>query len=247
MQRRERRGGPGGLFLGKIAPLIPFAMRGVVWYQGEANSQPGKGYLYRYQLPLLVSDWRQRWGEELPFAWVQLPNYQRDGEDWMLVREAMLKTLRLPRTGMAITVDIGESKDIHPKNKQDVGRRLARWALGDVYGHKETATSGPLPAGHEVHGADIVLSFTHCDGGLQAKGGELTGFVIAGADRQWKPATARIEGDQVIVSHPDVKQPVAVRYAWETNPTCNLFNGHGLPASPFRTDDWPIVASSAQR
>jgi sialate O-acetylesterase len=240
--QRNRRGGPGGLFNGKIAPLIPYAIRGAVWYQGEANSQPGKGHLYQYQLPLLVRDWRERWGEEFPFAWVQLPNFGRNGEGWMLVREAMLKTLRLPNTGMAITVDIGESNDIHPKNKQDVGRRLAFWALGTVYQQTGIATSGPLPDGHTVNGAGVVCSFTHTDGGLRrASGGELKGFSLAGEDRQWQPATAVIVGDKVLVSHPNVRKPVAVRYAWASDPECNLTNGQGLPASPFRTDDWPVA------
>ncbi len=234
--RHNRRGGPGGLFYGKIAPLVPYAIRGVVWYQGEANSQPGKGRFYQYQLPLLVQDWRKGWGEELPFAWVQLPNFGRDGEGWMLVREGMLKTLRLPKTGMAITVDIGETKDIHPKNKQDVGRRLAMWALGDVYGKKDIATSGPLSAGAKAQDNEIVISFTHTDGGLKAKGNSLKGFEIAGKDHAWKPAKARIEGDKVIVSNPEVSEPVAVRYAWEPDPDCNLFNGQGLPASPFRIE-----------
>ncbi len=246
LERRRRSGGTGGLFNGKIAPLIPYALRGVIWYQGEANSQPGKGSLYQYQLPALVSDWRTRWGEDFPFAWVQLPNFQRPGEDWMLVREAMLKTLRLPHTGMAITVDIGDSKDIHPKNKQEVGRRLALWALGQVYRQPVPATSGPLPAGQERRGAEIVLSFTHTEGGLQAKDGDLKGFVIAGEDRQWKPAQARIEGEQVLVSSSEVKTPVAVRYAWEADPICNLYNGAGLPASPFRTDDWPVASEPAR-
>ena len=238
LEQRNRRGGAGGLFNGKIAPLIPYAIRGVIWYQGEANSQPGKGPLYQYQLPALVTDWRSRWGEEFPFAWVQLPNFERPGEGWMLVREAMLKSLRLPHTGMAITVDVGEPKNIHPKNKQEVGRRLALWALGDVYEKQVPATSGPLPAGHAMRGAEIAISFTHIEGGLQAKDGALKGFVIAGEDRQWKPASARIVDDKVIVSSPEVKQPVAVRYAWEADPICNLYNGAGLPASPFRTDAW---------
>ena len=233
----ERKGNVGGLFNGKIAPLIPYAIRGALWYQGEANSTPEKAPFYHAQLSLLVSDWRKLWGYDFPFAWVQLPNFGGPGRDWPAVREAMLKTLALPHTGMAITIDIGEEKDIHPKNKQDVGRRLAAWALGSVYGQKN-ATSGPLPAGHQVRGSEIVLSFKHTDGGLTAKGGELKGFVIAGADKQWKLATARIEGDKVIVSSAEVKQPVAARYAWENWPTCNLFNGAGLPASPFRTDDW---------
>ena len=231
----ERKGNVGGLFNGKIAPLIPYAIRGALWYQGEANSTPDKAPFYHAQLSLLVNDWRARWGYDFPFAWVQLPNFGGAGREWPLVREAMLKTLALPKTGMAITIDIGEEKDIHPKNKQDVGRRLAAWALGTVYG-QAAATSGPLPAGHQVRGSDVVLSFTHTDGGLVAKGGELKGFVIAGADQQWKPAQARIEGNTVIVSHPDVKAPVAARYGWENFPVCTLFNGAGLPASPFRTD-----------
>ena len=233
---RARRGGAGGLFNGKIAPLIPFALRGILWYQGEANAQPSKSNLYRYQLSELVSDWRARWGEELPMAWVQLPGFERQGEDWMIIREAMLQTLALPKTGMAITVDIGEAKDIHPKNKQDVGKRLAMWALGDVYGRPGQAVSGPLPLSHEIRGSEIAVTFSHADGGLVAKDGALTGFVIAGENRQWKPATARIDGNTVIVSNPEVKAPVAVRYAWEADPKCNLFNGKGLPASPLRTD-----------
>ncbi|MCX7048917.1 MAG: sialate O-acetylesterase [Candidatus Sumerlaeota bacterium] len=247
LEQRARKGAGGGLFNGKIAPLIPYAIRGAVWYQGEANANPAKGPLYQFQLPLLVTDWRARWGEEFPFAWVQLPNYKRDGEGWMLVREAMLKTLRLPHTGMAIAIDIGESGNIHPQNKQEVGRRLALWALSEVYGKKVAATCGPLPSGNETRGAEMVISFTHAEGGLQAKGGELKGFVIAGEDRQWKIAQARIEGAKVIVSNPEVKKPVAIRYAWEPDPVCNLVNGAGLPASPFRTDDWPAASAQLEK
>lgn len=235
---RERKGNVGGLFNGKIAPLIPYTIRGALWYQGEANSGPDKAQFYSAQLSLLVKDWRARWGYDFPMAWVQLPNFRAATRDWPGTREQMLKTLALPKTGMAITIDIGDERDIHPKNKQEVGRRLSLWALGEVYGKKVPATSGPLPAGHEVRGSEVVLSFKHTDGGLQAKGGELTGFTIAGADKQWKPAQARIEGGKVIVSSAEVKQPAAVRYAWEDCPTCNLTNGAGLPASPFRTDDW---------
>ena len=154
--------------------------------------------------------------------------------------EAQTATLKVPGTGMAVTVDIANVKDIHPKNKQEVGKRLALWARGAVYG-QEVATSGPLPAGHEVRGSEIALRFQHTDGGLVAKGGELRGFVIAGADKQWKPAQARIQGELVIVSHPEIPRPIAVRYAWENNPACNLYNGAGLPASPFRTDDFPAA------
>ena len=230
----------GGLFNGKIAPLVPYALRGVLWYQGEANTHPGKGALYQHQLPLLVTDWRKRWGEELPFAWVQLPNFNRPGEGWSLVREAMLKTLSLPKTGMAITVDIGDAKDIHPKNKQEVGRRLSLWALGTVYDRKVPAVSGPLPAGHEIKGNKIIVAFQHTEGGLVAKDGDLTGFFIAGGDKQWKPAEATIEGNKVVVSNAGVANPVALRYAWASVAICILVNGAGLPASPFRTDAWPV-------
>jgi len=247
LEVRNRRGSlrGGGLFNGKIAPLIPLAMRGVVWYQGESNTRPAEaGRRYALQLPLLIRDWRTRWGKELPFASVQLANYipwpPGSYPGWPLVREAQLKSLRLPHTGMAVAIDIGEPNNIHPKNKQDVGKRLALWALGDVYGKKVPATSGPLPAGHEVSGSNLIVTFTHAEGGLLAKAGDLKGLVIAGADQQWKPAQARIEGDKVIVSSPAVPKPVAVRYAWSENPECNLYNGAGLPASPFRTDDWQV-------
>lgn len=233
-----RRSNLGGLFNGKISPLIPYAIRGALWYQGEANSTPPKAPYYEAQLRLLITDWRARWGYTFPFAWAQLPNFGGPGRDWPAIREAMLKTLALPQTGMGINIDIGEEKDIHPKNKQEVGHRLALWALGTVYGKAVPATSGPLPAGHLVQGKEVVVRFTHQNGGLVAKGGTLQGFVIAGTDRQWKPAQARIEGDTVVVSSPEVAAPVAVRYAWENFPTCTLFNGAGLPATPFRTDDW---------
>ncbi len=230
----------GGLFNGKIAPLIPYALRGVLWYQGEANTLPGRSQFYQDQLTLLVTDWRKRWSEELPFAWVQLPNFNRPGEGWSLVREAMLKTLRLPRTGMAIAVDLGDANDIHPKNKQDVGHRLALWALGAVYQRKVSATSGPLPAGHEIKGNQVIVAFKHTEGGLVSKNGGLTGFLIAGDNQQWKPAQAEIDGEKVIISSPEVAKPVAARYAWAAVAECNLFNGSGLPASPFRTDTWPV-------
>lgn len=229
-----------GLYNGKIAPLVPFAIRGVVWYQGEANAHPGKGRFYGHQLRTLVTDWRAKWGEELPFAWVQLPNYGVRRDDWMLVREAMLVSLRLPRTGMAITIDIGDPKDIHPRNKQDVGRRLAAWALADVYGRPVPASSGPLPDGSAIRGAEVVCRFRQADGLRDRDGGEVEGFVIAGKDSQWKPARARIEGTSVVVSSAEVPQPVAVRYGWAPNPKCDLVNAAGLPATPFRTDDWAV-------
>ena len=235
----------GRLFNGKIAPLIPYALRGAVWYQGEGNTRGESAMFYRHQLPLLVTDWRGRWGDEFPFAWVQLPNYAPGSDGWMLVREAMLESLRLPKTGMAITVDIGEPTDIHPKNKQDVGRRLAAWALADVYGKPVSARSGPLPAGNEVRGAEIVCRFTEAEGLRDRDGGEIDGFVIAGPERQWRTAKARIDGTSVVVSAADVPQPTAARYGWAANPKCDLVNAAGLPASPFRTDTWYINETPA--
>lgn len=229
----------GGLFNGKIAPLIPYALRGVVWYQGESNAKSVElARFYEQQLPLMINDWRQRWGQELPFGYVQLPNWAKAGEGWCLVQEAMLKTLRLPRTGMAITVDIGDPESVHPQNKEEVGRRLSLWALGTVYGEKVPETSGPLFDGQQFNGASVALRFSHAGGGLVSRGGALRGFQLAGNDRQWHHAQARIEGAQVIVSCEEVARPVAVRYAWEVNPDANLFNAAGLPASPFRTYDW---------
>ena len=231
--------GVGGLFNGKIAPLVPYTLGGVIWYQGEANAHGvEQGQRYGSQLMNLVKDWRGHWGYDLPFAWVQLPNFTGRGEAWCLVREGQLKALQLPQTGMAIAVDIGESGNIHPKNKQEVGRRLALWALGTVYGKKVPSISGPLPEVPEFRTKDVVLRFTHTEGGLTAKNGALKGFVIAGTDREWLPGQARIEGEAVIVSNPAITKPVAIRYAWKDNPDCNLYNGAGLPASPFRTDDW---------
>lgn len=235
-----RAGSPGNLFNGKIAPLIGYAIRGAIWYQGESNAMtPEGGRLYAKQLPLLIRDWRTRWGQgDFPFAWVQLPNFQNERfRGWREVRESMLKTLSVPNTGMAITLDLGESTNIHPKHKQEVGQRLALWALAKVYG-QEIPFSGPLPAGHEVRGSEIVVNFDHSEG-LEAKGGgEVTGFDIAGEDKQWHPASARIDGGKIIVSSAAVTKPVAVRYAWEDDPKFNLFNAAGIPASPFRTDEW---------
>jgi len=229
----NRKADIGGLFNGKIAPLIPYALRGMLWYQGEANTFPGKAEFYEAQLRLLVTDWRARWGGEIPFAWAQLPNFTGTGRDWPAVREAMRSTLALPRTGMAITIDVGEANDIHPKNKQEVGRRLALWALGTVYRREVPAVSGPLPMGHEARDGAITVRFHHANGGLVAKGGALGGFELAGADGQWNPAEARIAGDAVVISSPTVPKPTAVRYAWVNLPEVTLFNGAGLPASPF--------------
>ncbi|WP_395748064.1 sialate O-acetylesterase [Prosthecobacter sp.] len=233
IETRQRKGDVGGLFNGKIAPLIPYAIRGAIWYQGEANSNGAKPPFYQAQLTLLAKDWRTRWDDEFPFAWVQLPNFTKPGEGWPIVREQMLNALStIPKSGMAITLDIGMPKNIHPTNKQEVGRRLAQWALGAVY-HKEVAdTSGPLIDKATVKGGAMVLTFTHAKG-LTAKG-ELAEFEIAGADGQWQAAEARIEGETVVVSSEAVAEPKQVRYAWKDNPKATLYNGAGIPASPFR-------------
>lgn len=233
---RQRKGDVGGLFNGKIAPLVPYAMRGAIWYQGEANSTPEKVPFYNEQLSLLVTDWRKRWGQgDFPFAWVQLPNFIGTGRDWPTVREAMLDSLAMPNTGMAITIDIGDPQDIHPKNKQDVGKRLATWALGTVYA-RDVTTSGPLVARHQIRGNEVIVSFNHANAGLTSRG-ELAGFEVADSSGKWHAARARIDGHQVIIASDDVRQPVAARYAWENNPKATLYNGAGLPASPFRTRD----------
>jgi hypothetical protein len=225
------------MFNGMIAPLIPYEVRGVLWYQGEYNAQrEDYAALYRVQLPLLIEDWRTRWGrQDLPFAWVQLPNYHTTMTGWPLVREGQLLALSLPHTGMIVSIDIGDAESVHPYNKRPFAHRLVQWAQAEAYGEK-IVWSGPLFAGSEVRGDAIEMSFGHTDGGLVAQGGELKGFLIAGSDKRWRPAKARIEGDKVVASSPEVKQPVAIRYSWADNPDGNLFNGAGLPASPFRTD-----------
>lgn len=227
---------PSNLFNGMIAPLIPYTIRGAIWYQGENNAgSDERGVLYAKQLPLMIADWRKRWGYEFPFGIVQLPNFTHKDQGWMLVQEAELKTAQtVPNTGLAVTIDLGNPKDIHPTHKQEVGHRLANWALGDVYKQPNVASSGPWPKSHEVRGNEVVVTFTHADGGLAAKGGELKGFELAGADGKFVPAAGKIDGDKVIVSSPEVAKPVAIRYAWKDNPDCNLANAAGIPASPFR-------------
>ena len=234
---------PSSLYDGMIAPLIPFAIRGAAWYQGESNAP--RAYQYRTLLPALIQGWRRAWGEgDFPFLIVQLPNFgapqeQPGGEDlWAELREAQLMALRLPNTGLAVTIDLGEAKNLHPHDKAGVGERLALWALGTMY-HKDIVYSGPLYDSMQVEGNQIKIHFKHIGGGLEAHGPSLRGFAIAGSDRVFHWADATIEGDTILVSSPEVPAPVAVRYAWAGNPQCNLYNKAGLPASPFRTDDWP--------
>lgn len=234
---------PANLFNGMIAPIIPYGIRGAIWYQGENNAGSAFPRLYAKQLPLLIKDWRERWGlGDFSLAWVQLPNFQPNAkvsasQGWPIIRNGMLKSLSVTNTGMAITMDVGDPKNIHPQNKQAVGHRLALWARAKVYG-ENIPYSGPLPARRRIDGSRITVSFQHTDGGLVAKDGELREFEIAGKDGKWVRAMAQIRDDQVIISSPEVTAPVAARYAWSDNPNCNLYNGAGLPASPFRTDDW---------
>jgi sialate O-acetylesterase len=229
------------LYNGMIAPLVPFGVKGAIWYQGESNA--GRPAQYRTLLPTMIRDWRARFDVgDFPFFIVQLANFmgvqqQPVESGWAELREAQLLTaLNDPNCGLAVAIDIGEANDIHPKNKQDVGARLALAARGIAYG-QSIEYSGPEFKSMEVTGGKARLHFEHVGGGLVARGGEpLKGFAIAGADKRFVFADAKIDGDTVVVSSPDVAEPVAVRYGWANNPVCNLYNKAGLPASPFRTD-----------
>lgn len=234
IETRNRKGNVGGLFNGKIAPLIPYTLRGAIWYQGEANSADDKAPYYQAQLTLLAKEWRQRWGDDFPFAWVQLPNFTRPGTGWPLVRDEMRRALQsIPNSGMAITLDIGELKDIHPKNKQDVGHRLALWALGSVCGKKVPATSGPLVSRVARSGDSLVVHFDHAKG-LQARGA-LGEFEAAGPDGVFKAIEARIEGETVVLTGPAAAGATQVRYAWKDTTAAPLMNAAGIPASTFAT------------
>ena len=233
------------IYDGMIAPLIPFRIRGAFWYQGESNE--ARAEQYGILLPVMIKAWRDRWGDDFPFGIVQLPNYRAEkpepaDEAWSHVREAQRRTaLKMARTGLIVTIDIGEAHDIHPKNKLELGKRMARWALADVYGRKMLA-SGPTLRKAKIAGPKIVLTFADVGQGLKIRDGDkLEEFAVAGADKKWHWAEARIVGkDRVEVWAPGVTQPLAVRYAFNNNPKHpNLTNETGLPASPFRTDDWP--------
>jgi len=227
---------PAALFNGMIAPLTPFAIRGVIWYQGEANSGE-RAPLYAHLFQTMISDWRRAWDEgDLPFLFVQIANWNTEPEGrWPEVRDAQRRALALRNTGMAVTIDIGDPVDIHPKNKLDVGRRLALAARAISYGEK-LEWSGPLY--RELTREDHALRvwFDHANG-LAAKDGALIGFEVAGADGKYVAADAKIEGASVVVSSSAVPEPVSVRYAWAANPTCNLVNREGLPASPFQAPE----------
>ena len=245
---------PSVSFNGMIAPLAPYALRGVIWYQGEANGSAGLEY--RTLFPRLIQDWRAHWGTQFQFLFVQLPACGADPvpvaeSGWPWLREAQLMALREPHTGMAVTIDVGDPNNVHPADKLDVGKRLALLARHSVYG-EEVADSGPMFRDFAIEKDRVRVRFCPTGSALipgqapwRASGVEplptdrLIGFFIAGEDRKWVEAGARIEDDTVIVSSSAMPKPVAVRYGWPNSPRCNLYNRAGLPASPFRTDDWP--------
>jgi len=237
---------PTALYNGMVHALVPFAIRGAIWYQGESNR--GEGMMYYEKMKALIKGWRKVWGQgDFPYYFVQLAPYRyvRNREDIKSpqllpeIWEAQTATLELPNTGMAVTVDIGNINDIHPRNKQDVGKRLALWALAKVYGKGKIVYSGPLYKSMKAEGDKIRLSFDHVGSGLVSRDGEeLSWFTIAGEDKEFVEAKAIIDGDTVIVSSDEVKKPVAVRFGWDELAEPNLSNKEGLPASPFRTDGW---------
>lgn len=242
---------PSGLYNAMIMPVVPYAIKGAIWYQGESNA--GRAYQYRKLFPAMITDWRKTWNQgDFSFYFVQLANFlgkDKDpvDSDWAELREAQTMTLKLPNTGMAVITDIGEEKDIHPKNKQDVGKRLAQWALNKDYGKTDVVASGPLYQSMKVEGDSIRITFDFAQCGLTTKpradhpasAQKLTGFAICGEDKKFVWADAKIDGQTVVVKSPAVTRPVAVRYSWNNNPDGNLYNCANLPASPFRTDDFP--------
>lgn len=244
---------PGTLWNGMVRPLVPYAIRGAIWYQGESNA--GKAEQYQTLFPAMIAAWRERWGQgDFPFYFVQLANFgiwKADPAEpadsvWAELREAQSRTWeRVPNTGMAVAIDIGDAVDIHPKNKQDVGRRLALAALANTYGRQELAFTGPILQRVDTEGRKVRLRFRPGAERLDLKGGsDVKGFAVAGEDKVFHRAEAYVEGHDTVVVYSDkVERPVAVRYGWADNPTVNLYNSAGLPASPFRTDSWPGVTT----
>ncbi|MGA2217177.1 MAG: sialate O-acetylesterase [Terracidiphilus sp.] len=226
--------GPGMLWNGMIAPLTPFPIRGVIWYQGETNSALARAPLYKRVFSTMIEDWRHEWGVgDFPFLFVQISSFKSNAsEDWAELREQQLKTLELRNTAMAVTIDIGNPDDVHPKDKLDVGQRLALAARALGYG-EDVSYSGPVFRQATQEGSAIRVWFDHHTKGLVAVGGDLTGFEVAGMDGKFVPATAKIDGNTVVASSDMVTEPRFVRYGWANAPQCNLFNGAGLPASPF--------------
>jgi len=257
----------GAIFNGTISPIISYTLDGVIWYQGESNT--GRAFEYRVAFPLLINDWRQKWGRaDLPFYFCQLPAFgpkqsKPVSSEWAELRESQTIAAKLPHTGQAVLIDTGESGDIHPRHKAVVGDRLAAVVLAKEYG-KQVNWSGPVYQSMAVEGDKIRVKFDHTDGGLVARtlpemydvstkisvtaplirnspASELEGFVICGDDHRWVWADAKIDGSDVLAWSNQVSHPIAVRYAWADDPTCNLENGAGLPAAPFRSDDFPAI------
>jgi sialate O-acetylesterase len=247
---------PTRLYHGMIAPTVPFALRGVLWYQGEGNAADAAGYADK--MAALVGGWRELWSDpQMPFYYVQLAGFQTSdpskaemGDGWARLREEQLMALSMPHSGMAVAIDIGETADIHPKNKQDVGRRLARWALARTYG-KDIVPSGPVYKSHRAGEGKVVVEFDHADSGLfigtkeglkdpvPSAGVGLPWISIAGADKKFRWAEVFIDGPRLVVWNKEVPEPVAVRYGFTQNPEgAKLYSNESLPASPFRTDDW---------
>lgn len=240
---------PSGLYDGMVAPLEKYRVRGAIWYQGESNTW--RAEQYRTLLPSMIQGWRKGFGEpDFPFLIVQLPNLGTSPElgdsIWAELRDAQLWTAKtVPNTGIAVTIDVGDSKNLHPPRKAEIGERLALWALGTTY-ERKIVYSGPIYDSMEISGNEVHIRFRYAGDGLEMHGDVLKGFSIAGVDKKFHWADARIEGSEAVVSSKEVSVPAAVRYAWANSPNCNLYNKNGLPASPFRTDDWP-GASAGKR
>jgi sialate O-acetylesterase len=226
----------GKAYHAMIAPLIPFRIAGALWYQGESNV--GDADTYAQLLPALIRNWRSEWSNDFPFYYVQIAPFKGYGEDsGVRLRDAQRRAMAEPKTGMVVVSDIGNVDDIHPRNKIDVGKRLANWALAQTYGKQGITFSGPLFRNMKVEGNKVRVSFDHAEQGLVAKGKALTHFEVAGPDGNFVPATARIDGSTVVVQAKGVKSPAAVRFAWSNTAEPNLFNKAGLPASSFRSDN----------
>lgn len=244
---KPKKAQTGGLYNGMIAPIIPYGIRGVLWYQGEFNS--GNAWEYQTMLPNMIKDWRAKWGQgNFPFYFMQLPIIGTQSNDvkssgWVELRDAQFKTLCVPNTAMAVSIDLPDN-DLHPANKQDFGYRFALIALSKLYGQKHTYV-GPLYKSYKTEGRSIRIAFSNAEGGVGVRNNEeLKGFYIAGPDSVFHKGKARIEGKSIVVSSDLVTTPISVRYAWADNPVNNLVNNEGLPASPFRTDDWEWTTRS---
>jgi sialate O-acetylesterase len=238
---------PANIYNGVLKPTIGYGIRGAIWYQGESNA--GRAYQYRDLFPLMIKSWRDEWGiGDFSFYWVQLADFMAEKPEpadsaWAELREAQTMTMdKLPKTGEAVIIDIGEGKDIHPRNKLDVGKRLARWALARDYGI-DIPYQSPLYSSMEKQGNKIVVSFKNNPELTTFDVPEPRGFAIAGSDRKFVWAKAKIVGNKIEVWADEVADPVAVRYAWADNPVCNVYGKDGLPLTPFRTDDWPGVTA----